>query len=289
MFITIDTLRRLKACDQGIKYFERFYPNGAEMIDVIRDRHINKEFLHWGREFLTTNEEEIEAYCVACDIINSEGFWYSQNIHDSKYVVKSKKVNNSISVFESEEVNNSKDIVGSENIDDCAQVFYSSMVDGSQKILKSTNVTESVNICNSTMVACSVNVIDSFNVFDSSEIINCVSVSDSHFCQDCKNIKFCIFCSGLTDAEYCIFNTPVEKSHYEMFVKQYKKYLTEHLDFVREWPQDMLVSTYIAPTRKFDDWYHPISPKFWKWARTLPGFDNMMLYNITMLPELLID
>ena len=73
MFITADLLRKYGACEQGIKYIERFYPNGAEMIDVIRDRHISKDFLHWGREYLTHTPEELAAYFTACDIINSEG------------------------------------------------------------------------------------------------------------------------------------------------------------------------------------------------------------------------
>ena len=62
MFLTIDVLRRLNACEQGIKYVERFYPNGVELVDIINDRHINKDFLHWGREYLTVNATEMEAY-----------------------------------------------------------------------------------------------------------------------------------------------------------------------------------------------------------------------------------
>ena len=50
MFIAPEMLRAHGACDQGIRYIERFYPYGAEAIDIIRDRHISKEFLHWGRE-----------------------------------------------------------------------------------------------------------------------------------------------------------------------------------------------------------------------------------------------
>jgi hypothetical protein len=76
---------------------------------------------------------------------------------------------------------------------------------------------------------------------------------------------------------------------YELFEKQYFKYMTTQLAFVAEWPENLAVGTYVAPTRKFDDWYHSIDTKFWKWVRTLPGFDPMILYNITMLPEILED
>ena len=287
MFLTIETLKRLNACEQGTKYIERFYPNGAELIDIINDKHISKEFLHWGREHLTINDEELEAYRKACRIENTEGHWYSQDVRDSKYVIKSKDVENSIGVFESMDIKNSADIISSENVDCAHQIFSSSMVDTAQRIFKGQNISHSTNICNSTMIANSTSVIDSCNIFDSSEIIKGVSVSDSHFCQDIKNLKHCMFCYGFENAEYCIFNVPIEKNHYELIEKQYQKYLTEELAFIREWPREMISSHYIAPTRKFDDWYHPISEKFWKWARTLPFFDASILYNITMKPELL--
>ena len=289
MFITLEILKKFGACDQGIKYIEHFYPNGVEMIDIIRDKHIPKEMLHWGRAKLTHSPEELEAYAQACNIINTEGYWYSQDVCDSKYVVKSKQVTKSIGVFGSNDIVNSHDIADSESVLDSAQIFGSSMVDDSEKVFKGQNITRSVNICNSTMIADSKNIIDSCGIFDSSEIIRCLNVSDSHFCQDCKEIKHCMFCDRIEDVEYYLFNKPVDKKHYELFEKQYLKYLTEGLDFVREWPEGMIVTTSVMPTRKFDDWYHPIAPRFWKWVRTLPGFDSMLIYNITMLPEILVD
>lgn len=289
MFITADLLRKHKACEQGIRYVERFYPEGADMIDIIRDRHINKEFLHWGREHLTNGPEELEAYCSACNIVDSDGYWYSQNVVGSKYVIKSKQVTNSIGIFGSNDIINSHDIADSESVLDSMQVFGSSMVDDSEKVLKGQNITRCINVCNSIMIVDSKNIIDSCGVFDSSEIIKGLNVYDSHFCQDCKEIKHCMFCDGLENAEYHLFNKPVDKKYYELFEKQYLKYLTEALDFVREWPEDMIVTASVMPTRKFDDWYHPISSRFWKWVRTLPGFDSMLVYNITMLPEILVD
>ena len=287
MRITIDLLRKHDACEQGIKYVERFYPEGVEMIEIIHDSRINKELLHWGREHLANGPEELEAYCVACNIVNTEGHWYSQDVLNSKYVIKSKQVNNCVGVFGSMEVTNSSDVIDSESILDSKQVFNSTMVDESEKIFKGQNITRSINICNSIMVVDSKNIIDSSEIFDSSEIIKCANVSNSFFCQNCKNITHCMFCEGLEDAEYHLFNKPVDKKYFELFEKQYLRYMIEGLDFVREWPKDIIVSASVTPTRKFDDWYHSISQRFWKWARTLPNFDSMLIYNITMSPEFL--
>lgn len=289
MFITVDILRKHKACDQGIRYIERFYPNGAEMIDIIRDKHINKEFLHWGREHLTNNSEELTAYCEICKIINSEGFWYSINVQDSKYVVKSKNIRDSKSIFGSTDITQSRDVVDSDEVEKSSQIFYSSMIDSCVQVYRGKNIVSSVNVCNSTMVARSKNVIDSNTVFDSSEIIKCNTVTNSYFCQDCRNIDHCMFCEGLEGVEYYIFNKPVDKNLYEMLEKQYKKYMTVQLDFISNWPKDLIASAYVTPTRKFDDWFHLISEKFWKWVRTLPNFNSMLIYNITMRPEILVD
>lgn len=289
MFITAELLRKHKACGPGLRYIERFYPNGAEMIDIIRDRHISKDFLHWGREFLTSNDEELAAYCEACKIINTEGFWYSVNVSDSKYVVKSKNVSSSSSVFESIDIQNSTDVVDSENVEDSHQIFHSSMIESCEKVFKGNNVVESTNVCNSTMVARSKNVIGSKDVFDSSEIIRSNTVTDSYFCQDCTNIQNCMFCDGLTDASYHVFNKPVDKKRYDMLEKQYLKQAGFILEFIRDWPKELIVYTSTMPTRKFDDWYAEVPDKFWKWVRTISGFDSMLVYNITMLPEILVD
>lgn len=289
MFITLELLQKCGACGPGVRYFERFYPNGAEMIDIINDRHIHKEFLHWGRKNLSCSPSEIQAYCKVCKIENSENFWYSQDVCNSKTVVKSKCVKDSQGVFRSTDVSNSTDVADSENIENSQQIFQSSMIDTSNKVVKGQNIVESTNVCNSTMVARSVNIIDSNTVFDSSEIIKCNTATNSYFCQDCTNIESCMFCEGLDNVKCYVFNKPVDEKMYKLFEKQYKKYLTENLSFIRDWPSEILVDHSVAPTRKFDDWYNPISEKFWKWAKTLPGYDSMLLYNITMLPDFLID
>ena len=98
-----------------------------------------------------------------------------------------------------------------------------------------------------------------------------------------------MFCDGVEDVEYYIFNQQIDKERYKMLEKQYKKYIDGLLEFVSDWPSELVSATYCAPTLRFDDWYHSIPTKFWKWARTLPGYDSMFLYNMTMFPEILMD
>lgn len=289
MKITIDLLKKHGACEQGLRYIERFFPNGAEVVEVIFARHISKEFLHWGREHLTLNAEEVAAYEQVCGIKNSGGCWYSTDVENSERVIHSARISNSTGVFRSSDVMMGRDIVESETIEESEQIFCSQMIEKSQKVFKSVNITNSINICNSSLTIASKNVIDSSSIFGSSEIVRGKNISDSHFCIDCSNIKHCLFCTNISDVEYHIFNQPVDKNYYEVFVKQYEKYMNDLLSFIRNWPSDLVTSTYEAPTKKYDDWYTSVSPKFWKWARTLPGYDEMLLYEMTMLPEILVD
>ena len=289
MFITAEILKKYNACDQGLRYVSRFYPKGAEIIELIRDRHINKDFLHWGREHLTLTEEEQEAYREVCKIINTEGYWYSIDVCNSKNIVRSKSVKNSVSIFDSSDIESSMDLINSDNVKDSIQVFHSFMIDKSQKVLKSKNIIESNNICNSTMVVRGKNINNSFNIFDSSEIVDCNTVFNSHFCKRCKNIKFCLFCEGIENAEYYIFNQPFTKEIFELIAKQYHEHFTECLDFVQEWPSKLLSSNFTPIICKFDTWYHSLSKTFWRWVITVPGFDSMIMYNITLFPEVLLD
>lgn len=289
MLITGELLKQYDACESGIKYIERFYPQGAEMIDIIRDRHIAKDFLHWGREHLAHSTEELKAYCESCSIVNSNDFWYSTNIENSRFIVKSKEIKNSERVFYSSDVENSLDIVHGETVEDSAQIFSSSLVSDSKMIAHCNNVSQSKNICFSTMIMNSVNIRESKSVFDSSEIINGVNVSDSYFCSNCENIRHCMFCDGIKDVEYYLFNQPTTKERFEFFVRQYKKFMNTLLCFTPEWPSDITATCAPALTLRPDFWYEPISDKFWKWARTLPNFDSMFVYKMTMLKKILLD
>lgn len=268
--------------------FASLYPEGVEVAEILSNAQIDNQFKHWLKKHIGFTSTEEAAYRAACGIMNSSGYWHSENVVESSAVVNSHEVVNSQSIFDSEEVLHSSDIVNGENVENGQRVFSSSMIEESSNILRGKNITQSVNVCDSQTVVNSKNIISSTNIFDSSEIIRGQNVSYSHFCQDCANIKYCLFCQNLRDAEYHIFNQPVEKNQYELFAKQYLKYLNEDLAFVEEWPGNLLAAT-TPSVLHFSKWFEPASKKFWKWVRTLPNFDSMLVYDITMLPEILVD
>ena len=285
--ITAQDLIKHKANQHGVDYIQRFYPEGAEIADLLKDKHISKEFLHWTRLSFPYTEEEKTMYEARMNIIGSENLFYSDEVFNSSFIVSGNKIENSSYVFSSTDIKNCRNVVSSESVEDGEQIFSCFMVSSSSGVIEGSNIINSKNICCATAVIESSNIIESTNVYNSSEICNSRDITESYFCKNSRNLKNCMFCNGLTDAEFYIFNQPVDEVRFGIFKQQYLKYMDVALKFVKEWPDDLAVSIKPAISRRFDEWYKPIPDIFWKWVRTLPGYDAMMLYEITMREELL--
>jgi hypothetical protein len=96
-----------------------------------------------------------------------------------------------------------------------------------------------------------------------------------------------MFCFNVSNEQYQIFNKPVSPRLYEMFSRQYNDFMTEFLAFAPLWPEETLIESYPYISYNFSNWYSPISKEFWNWAKTLPGYDDSILYSITMNPMFL--
>lgn len=286
MLITTELLQNNRACKQGIEFVSKFYPDGIEMIDLIKDKRVSREMLHWGRKQLTHTQEELDAYCAMCNIINSNGFWYSENIKDCEYVVKSSNILSSKHIFNSKDVTNSVDVVNSEQVEDSSKIFSSEWISNSTKILSSKNIENSRNICNSTLTIGAANIFNSSNILNSSEIVNSQNITNSTGCMASKNLTNCLFCYDLNDKEYHIFNTPIDRERFNTYKNQYQKLMqNEELVFVDEWPEELTQAVVPSLDLNLSHYYKNLPDKFWKWARTLPNFDEELFYNITMNPK----
>ena len=289
MFVTAEILKAKGACGAGVKYIERFYPNGAELVEIINDRHIPKEFLHWGRQYLTVTEDELKTYCTACKIVNSEGYWYSQDVRDSKYVVQSKNIKSSSFVYNSTDVETSMDVFAGEEVQDSSQIFNSEWVSSSHKIYLSKNIEDSNNICDSSLVNHSLNVLSSTDVLKSREIIKSKNITSSMSVANCIDLKDCLFCFGISNNQFCIFNKPIDEERFEIYKNQYNKLmLNQELPFIKDWPKEMARGYSPTLDLNMSHYYKELSGKFWKWVKTLPNFDEQVLYSITMNPNILL-
>lgn len=291
MFLTPQILKENKPCVSGYVWFRRQYPQGEELLTVL-ENHPNfftPGTLHWVRNHLPLNEQEIQMYEKLVGLVECSSYCLSENCQRSSNIFTSNNVNDSQHIFYSSFVNNSQDVLYCEDVNSSGQIFSSSLITHSSKIFQSKNINESTNIINTILAVNSTNVIDSSTVFNSSEIIKSNNIESSHFCKDCSNLRHCLFCSNIKNKEYYIFNQPVDKEQYLFIEKQYLTLLCNLLGFVDKWPSEILTKDNLPKINDFDKWFLPIPSRFWRWARTLPGFDSMLVYDITMLPEILVD
>lgn len=296
MFLTMEILEQYKACDNGKKWFARYFPEGGELIDVINHKYANAEFLHWGYEHLTTSEEEKAAYYkkLGIDCENLQSVYRSDNVKNCSWVSRSSRVKDSDYVFSSKGVENSHIVSSSEEVDGSRQIFSSEFITNSEQIYHSKNVTESHNIINSDYVVSSTSVLNSMVVTNS----HCISgfaggtskqVKDSYFLESCANVHHCMFCTGISNTEYQLFNQPIDPAQFALIEQQLRKYaggwLMNLVD--GEWPRETIPLDAPRIQRNVIKQYSGLPETFWRWVKTLPGYDPMVLYRITYQPRLL--
>lgn len=299
MFITVDTLKQNGACQAGIKWFERHYPNGGELIDVLRNPKVDTTMLHWGYTHLSSTEEEKAIYReklgIDCGDYNNT-IYLCENVKNSQFITHSKDVVNSTYVFHCEGVENSNSISSSQSVRNSSQIFHTDFCYDSSWILNSQNITHCSNVVNCSYAVGSTSVFNAGTVINSSFVSNIVplgskNIRNSHFISDCSNLKNCLFCHGITDGEYLMFNQPIDKEEYDMFVVQLQQMLKgAELKLTKNgWAANQV--SLDAPNIQYNITlqYSAFPEVFWRWVKTLPNYDPMILYNITMQPHLLTD
>lgn len=290
MTITLELLNRLGAKDKYVQYFKAVYGDSAKLSDILTNPHFDLGFLHWCCEHFDMTENERALYCQACEITKSSSYWCSSKVANSSQIIQSTEITDSEFIFHSKKITGSAEVFNSEYITESKNIYNSSIVEKSKQVYKSFNIIQSENIVGSTMILNSNNIFESSNIFDSSEIIKSSMVSNSSFCQECEDIKFCLFCDGLKGAEYHLFNKPIDKRLFDIFVKQYADYFVGDLSFFIPSSASSFSLDHIPyVTRNPQKWYAEVSNFFWKWMKTLPGYDQMLIYNMTMLPKILLD
>jgi hypothetical protein len=292
MYITKEQLVHHGACGQGLKWFERTFPNGAELIDVINHKYASPHFLHWGYANLSTSEGERAAYRVKLKIDcgnNNYTIYESDNIKDSIYVTHSSNVENSGYVFNSEDVVNSNNILKSKIVENSFQVYESEFVYDSHRIVKGKNITNSREIVYSDYV------INSHHIMYAAAVKNSAWISDisfgltkrinnSYFISRGQDLDHCMFCSGLEGKKYHIFNTEVSSDEYEIIKKQLFSILKDWKPEIvvdDEWPEATIPLDAPRIQRNLIRQYAGLPDKFWRWVSTLPGYDPSILYSIT--------
>ena len=284
MFITVDILQKRGACQEYIDYFQKHYPNGIEMLYMIEKGHMPYHALHWGYKWLDPNKDEVAAYWKRVAVVNSEGVDESDHITNSKLVSFSSSVMDSTEIHRSKNINASNYIIDSEDIENSQCVGNSSFIYDSRQVLNSSNITHSEEVVESTYVVNSDGVFCSSNILEGTAIIKSHNLTNCGYCADCANLNNALFCQNIKDSQYMLFNKLIDKTRFEVIYKQFKKF-SPHIQLTEPWVKKHNQTPRV--NYNYKKHHAGISIVFWRWVRTLPNFDPMVMYSITFDPQFL--
>lgn len=231
-------------------------------------------------------------------------------ITDSHIILSSFCIDSSSRVRDSENVSNSKYIAFSKDIKNSERVYASSNVENSHYISISFNVLGSTEVKDSSKIQYSQNIFNSSEVLDCYAVYSCKEVEDSsgifnvstgkeiYFSTDLENCSYCLFCSGLKDKKFYLFNQEIGSKDWfiikELLLNKWSeedKNLYKVISFEdddKKWYgfktfNYSAILSYVAQR----DFFQSLSSKFLKYIRSMPYYNDWLLYQITMNPKIL--
>ena len=231
-------------------------------------------------------------------------------ITDSHIILSSFCIDSSSRVRDSENVSNSKYIAFSKNIKNSERVYASSNVENSHYISVSFNVLGSTEVKDSSKIQYSQNVFNSNEISNCYAVYSCKEVEDSlgifnvstgkeiYFSTNLENCSYCLFCSGLKDKKFYLFNQEIGSKDWfiikELLLNKWSeedKNLYKVISFEdddKKWYGFKTFNysatlSYVAQR----DFFQSLSSKFLKYIRSMPYYNDWLLYQITMNPKIL--
>lgn len=299
MYLTRETIEKYnnKHDKEYVDWLIYHFPQGGEVSEILTHSDISYDILHWLNLHFSLNEEEQKIYFdklnINCDIPNT--IYESDNIKNSNWVSRSSYIENSEYIFSSQNITSSDNVLLSEDVVNSSQIFGSEFIYSSKQILYSKNITKSNNIVGSDYVVNSHSVMNSAAVTDSAYVNAWSSggskqIKDCRFIMECTNLKKSLFCFRVHNDSYMMFNQKIEEADYINIVEQLDnilgRYKTE-LVIEGEWPFGTIPLNTPKIQRNVIKQYNLLPSVFWRWVKTLPGYDPSVLYAITYNKELI--
>ena len=296
MLITVDKLQELHADTKFINWLLYYFPKGATLSQIFSCPAAEPEMLHWCNFYFATTAEEQELYYKGLNIDCKFPFniYESDNVRNSNWISRSSNVVDSSHIFYCKDVINSNNVLSSEDVRDSEKVYNSEFVYKSRNVLNSKNITESAFVVNADYVVNSNSVNNATAVMKSAFVTGrkdgaTYQIRNSRFICDCSNMKKSLFCYGISNAEYMLFNQQMEPEDYELIVEQFDAKLGKFHNVLvanDEWPANIIPLEAPKIQRRISDVYSQVPLEFWRWVKTLPGYNQNILFNITYNMEL---
>lgn len=293
MFITKKDLEERNACKSGIKLIDRLYPNGAELMEILNNKHIPYSIFHWGYMNLPSTEEEKKRYFEVIKVKDSSGVYLSDNIKNSSYIDESRFIDNSKFIFRSKNILNSENISSSKNIRESHFIYSSEDVEDSCWVNESKIVKLGYNIQDSSNILSSSNIAKSEDIVESSHLWNCQKVKESFFCANCIDLCNSIFCEGLNGNyeldKYFIFNNEVNHEDFILYKSKIMDFLPIDFNLFDMTFSKIKEKLNVNVNLNFGTYYENFQKDFFELAKIFPNYSGEIMYNITFDKESLFN
>mgnify|MGYP000086073067 CR=1 FL=1 len=309
MIFSIDKLAEVIGYEAYKNLMEKtdFPKEPMELIDAmgwVQSHSSNEEkvlfselFSDW-RTYVGMEPLEMEKFEEVFEITNSQVILSSFYIDSSSRVRDSENVSNSKYIAFSKDIKNSKRVYASSNVENSQYISNSFNVLGSAEVKDSSKIWYSQNVFNSDEISNCYGVYSCKEIEDSLGIFNVSTGKEIHFSTDLENCSYCLFCSGLKNKKFCLFNQEIDSKDWfiikELLLSEWSeenKNLYKVISFEdddKSW-YGFKTSNYSASLSYVAqrDFFQGLSSKFLKYIRSMPYYNNWLLYQITMNPKIL--
>lgn len=309
MIFSIDKLSRVNDYRGYKKLIERtnFPKEPMELIDAmgwVQSRSSNEEkvlfselFSDW-RTYVGMTPLEVEKFEEVFEITDSHIILSSFCIDSSSRVQDSENVSNSKYIAFSKDIKNSERVYASSNVENSHYISVSFNVLGSTEVKDSSKIQYSQNVFNSEEISNCYGVYSCKEVEDSLGIFNVSTGKEIYFSTDLENCSYCLFCSGLKDKKFYLFNQEIGSKDWfiikELLLNKWSeedKNLYKVISFEdddKKWYGFKTFNysatlSYVAQR----DFFQSLSSKFLEYIRSMPYYNDWLLYQITMNPKIL--
>lgn len=295
MYLTVKILEEHGACGPGLKWFERRFPEGADLSQILQEPSTTPYFLNWGLAHLSYTEEEKNQCWKRLEIENSNGVYESNQVSNSSVVSRSSVVKDSQYIFSSHHVSNCANVTNSTEIHNSFSIYGSNFIESSSRVLLSNTVKNGEGVVGSDYVINSRWVINGKTITNSAFIGaltpgGASSIRDSYFIANSSNLSKSLFCFGANGGEYMLFNKKIELIDYEFISGQLKTMLgdwTPELVKGKCWPTYAIPLDMPQIQRNVYKQFASFPENLIRWIKTLPGYDQTIMYSITLNTEFL--
>lgn len=296
----------------------RIYKNLMEKINFPKESMELIDALGWVQSYSSNREKVLFSKLfsdwrtyVGMKPLEVEKFEEVFEIVNSSIILRSFYTDSSSRVQDSENVSRSKYVAFSKDIKNSERIYSSVNVENGQYINASFNVLSSMEVNNSSKIQYSQNVFNSGEISNCYGVYSCEKVEDSlgifnvstgkeiYFSTDLENCSYCLFCSGLKDKSFCLFNQEIGLKDWfvikELLLNEWSEEdknfykVTSFEDDDKKWCGFRAYTNYGAGFSYLAqrDFFQGLSSKFLKYIRSMPYYNEWLLYQITMNPKIL--